>query len=101
MAVDGIQYKTERNQKVAAAMKDCGKSLFVRNDVQYSTSNIASKNDEAVLNYILGKKGNSGYAVAKEIWSRYQQAISEAGLSPKQYTITKKESDFSWLDIRK
>lgn len=101
MAVDGIEYKTERNQKVAVAMKDSGKSLFVRNDIQYSTSNIASKNDEAVLNYILGKKGNSGYEVAKEIWLRYQQAISEAGLSPKQYTITKKESDFSWLDIRK
>lgn len=102
MAVDGIDYKSERDQAVNYAMRDCGKSLFVKNDIQYSTSNIDTKNSEDVINYILGKNKNAtGKDVATGIYNRYKQAIADAGLKTIDPTITYNwNSDFSWLNIK-
>ena len=101
MAVKDIEYKDAQNQAIAYAMRDCGKSIFIKNDVEYSTSNIQSQNVETILNYILGKKGSSGKEVADIIWERYLLAINEAKLQPLSYTIQiNANADFSWLDIR-
>lgn len=102
MAVDGIDYKTDRDKAVNYAMRDCGKSLFIKNDIAYSTSNIDTKNSEDVVNYILGKKKDTtGKDVAVAIYNRYKQAISEAGLTTVDPTVKYNwDSDFSWLDIR-
>lgn len=101
MAVDGIEYKTERNKAVAVAMKDCGKSIFAMNDVQYSTSTYSTKNSEDVINYVLGKKKNvTGKDVATEIYKRYLLAIEDAGLSVKDPAVALHyDADFSWLNI--
>lgn len=102
MAVDGIEYKTERNREVNEAMRDCGKSMFTKNDIQYSTSNIDAKNSEDVINYILGKKKNvTGRDVAVDIYNRYKLAIADAGLSTVDPTVSYRwDADFSWLDIK-
>lgn len=101
MAIDNIEYTTKQNQEVSEVMKDCGKSIFIRNDVQYSTSNISSQNDEDILDYVLGRGKATGKDVADTIWQRYLTAMADANLKPIEYSIELKNADFSWLDIRK
>lgn len=102
MAVDGIEYKSERQKQINEALKDCGRAEFTQNDVEYSTSNISTKNSEAILNYILGKGTfKTGKEVADYIWNNYVTAMKDSGLKPIPRSVPRAAADYSWLEIRK
>ncbi|MBO4541444.1 MAG: extracellular solute-binding protein [Bacilli bacterium] len=101
MAAGGVEYKNAVTQSVSAAMKDCGKAVFAQNDKEYSTTNIDTKNNEAILNYILGKgRFANGKEVADYVWSNNLTAINDAGLTAVEASVAPQSGDFSWLDIR-
>lgn len=100
MTVKDIVYDNIEQTKMAYAMRDAGNSLLSRPDIQYSTSDIDQDNVKMLLDYILGKSKISSLQTAKNIHANYKRAIQDAQLNYINTSITIKEHDLSWLEIR-
>lgn len=101
MTQKDITYAAGTQSTLAEIMKDAGNSLFAKPDVKYSASNMQEDNNNLILNFIMNKSSNTALDVVKGVYANYVDAITDAGLTMLDPTVTPASSDLSWLEIRK